>query len=149
MREFLGDLIENNAIKSDLRGKALGTCLQAQIYQYLQNADTKLLKKARENSEKAIAEFVALNDKRRQYQYRCQLETVAGNFTASRQYLAQSLGLNKESSYLEIIQHIQNLDQNEQGFYLLHLFRLGYGCYFKNNFEEWEQFKNALTEFKT
>lgn len=148
MQYFFIDIIQNDdnidEIKSDLRAKSLGTCLQAQIYQYLQNNDRDLLTKARENSEKAIAEFVALDDKKRQYQYRCQLESVAGNFNTVRQYLAKSLDLNEESSYLEIMQYIQTLDIHKQGFSLLHLFRLGYQSYFKNEWEEWEDFKDAL-----
>ncbi|MGI0481091.1 hypothetical protein ACN4EE_09890 [Geminocystis sp. CENA526] len=152
MKEFFALIIDNddsdNAIKSDLRAKGLGTCLQAQIYQYLQNNDAELLTKARSNSEKAIAEFVALNDKKRQYQYRCQLEAVAGNFNISRQYLAKSLDLKEESSYLEIMQHIKQLDISFQGFSLLHLFRLGYQSYFKNEFDEWGIFRKALEDSK-
>ncbi|MBE9222629.1 DUF3800 domain-containing protein [Cyanobacterium stanieri LEGE 03274] len=150
MQEFFSDLLQNNddsqSIKSDLRAKGFGTCLQAQTYKYLQNNDLELLNKARENSERAINEFVALNDKKRQYQYRSQLETAGGNFKASRQYLAQSLDLDEDSSYLDIMKHIRQSEINDQAFPLLHLCRLGYGCYFHSNHTEWQTFQEALQQ---
>ena len=151
MQAFFNLLVQdndnNNSIKSDLRAKGFGTCLQAQAYKYLRNNDPELLNKARENSERAINEFVALNDKKRQYQYRSQLETAGGNFNASRQYLAKSLNLNKDSSYLDIMKHIERQSEiNDQAFPLLHLFRLGYGCYFHSNHTEWQTFQEALQQ---
>ncbi|MGY6528532.1 MAG: DUF3800 domain-containing protein [Cyanobacterium sp.] len=150
MQQFFTEIVDdrenNNSIKSDLRAKGYGTCLQAQAYKCLQNNNPQLLATAREYSDKAINEFVALNDKQRQYQYRSQLETVGGDFSASRQYLAKSLDLNEDSSYLDIMQHLRQLDINNQAFPLLHLFRLGYGSYFHSNHTEWNKFQEALQQ---
>lgn len=149
--DYTNNIAENskdNQIKSKLRAEANGTCLQAQIYQYLQTPQPQLLEKARKNNERAIAEFIGVEDKRRQYQYRCQLETVAGNISEAKKYLAKGLGLADDSCYLTIIEHIQKLEQKYQGFPLLHLFRLGYACYLNNKQEEWENFKDGLNKSK-
>ena len=132
-------------VRSDLRGKALGTWLQNEIY--AGSYDLARLTKAREISEQAIEEFSFLCDNERQYQYRCQLDTVAGNFQVAREYLARSLHLD-DTSHSTIAREINTLDGVSQGFALLHWLRLGTACYLSGDKLEWEDFASALKQSK-
>lgn len=76
-------------IKFDLRAKALGTLLQSETLRGFADADR--LNMARRLSDAAIGEFADPRDKARQYQYRCHLETLAGDFAAARRYLVLSI----------------------------------------------------------
>lgn len=110
-------------IRSTARGEALGTWLQNETYAALR--DPSRLDMARQLSDEAIAEFSADDDKARQRQYRCHLETVAGNFAPARELLAQSLGL-PSTTHDAIGKAIAGLgDPFAQGFALLHWLRLG------------------------
>ncbi|MBM3270817.1 MAG: hypothetical protein FJZ01_24565 [Candidatus Sericytochromatia bacterium] len=77
------------AIRSTARGKALGTWLQSEMYAAL--GDPGRFTWAREISDEAIAEWSTLGGVDRQYQYRCQLETLAGNFAEAREFLGKAL----------------------------------------------------------
>jgi hypothetical protein len=77
-------------VRSDARGKALGTRLQAEIPRCSADTDDDLLVRARRVSEEAIGEFALEDDKRRQYQYRSNLETVAKKYREAAEWLAKS-----------------------------------------------------------
>jgi tetratricopeptide (TPR) repeat protein len=118
-----------NQIHFDLRGKALGTLVQSETLAYLTEPNSSRLAQARAYSDEAIAEFSSAYDRVRQYQYRCQLETVAGNFDEARQYLSRSLSPNElpDLEHTQIANAIENLADTRwiQGFALLHWLRLG------------------------
>lgn len=109
-------------IHSEMRGKALGTWLQAEMYAGLAEADR--LGRAREINDQALAEFVASADVARQWQYRTQIETYAGQLEQAREALARSLAC-VEPSHDALATAIRALDHGRQGFALLHWFRLG------------------------
>ncbi|WP_437621520.1 hypothetical protein [Sorangium sp. So ce1151] len=110
-------------IRSNARGEALGTWLQSEMYAGLRDATR--LNVARQLSDEAIAEFATDDDKARQRQYRCHIETLAGVFAAAREFLAQSLGL-ASTTHDAIGKAIVGLENpHAQGFALLHWLRLG------------------------
>ena len=76
-------------IKFDVQAKAIGTLVQNEILKGFTDADH--LDKTRSLSDTAINEFVEPRDKARQFQYRCHLETIAGDFAAARRYLIWSI----------------------------------------------------------
>jgi hypothetical protein len=76
-------------IKFDVRAKAIGTLLQNEILKGFTGAAH--LDETRALSDTAINEFVDPRDKARQFQYRCHLETIAGDFSAARRYLIWSI----------------------------------------------------------
>lgn len=120
--EALPDIFPNR-VRSELRGKALGTRLQAEMYAALRQPER--IDEARRLSDDAIEEFAADDDRSRQFQYRCELETIADRFIEARSFLAKSLGLSDESSHVEIGVTIRTLEHAAQGFALLHWLRLG------------------------
>lgn len=73
-------------IKFDLRAKALGTLVQNEMLTGKDNWN-----EIRAFSDQAIREFIDPNDKARQYQYRCHLETLARDYPAARRYLIWSI----------------------------------------------------------
>lgn len=109
-------------VRSDQRGKALGTQLQSEMFAGLY--DPTRLNEARRLNEKAIDEFISVNDRRRQYQYRCQIETFAGNLLDARSWLAKSLEI-EAVSHNELAEAISALDVCTQAFALLHWTRIG------------------------
>lgn len=131
-------------IRSQLRGEALGTWLQAEIYAAA--TESNRLNKARELSDICIAEFTTPGDKAIQYQYRCHLETLAGDFKQAKEYLVKSFGI-EDNSHSAISQHIKTLEGFAQGFALLHWLRLGIIAYLDNN-AEWSEFIQAFKKEK-
>lgn len=81
---------EEEETKSESLGKVLGTKLQAQIYLLYHGLET--FDVARETSERAISQFSFQLDLNRQYQYRAELEAVAGNQEDALKWLEQSFG---------------------------------------------------------
>ena len=132
-------------VRSHSRGEALGTWLQAEIYAGA--IEPYRLNKARELSNICLEEFTTPGDKARQYQYRCHLETLAGDFATAREYLAKSLGMEK-INHSEIAQEINKLEGIPQGFALLHWLRLGTTAYLDNNLAEWSEFLKAFQQAK-
>jgi tetratricopeptide (TPR) repeat protein len=110
-------------IHSDLRAKALGTWLQSEMLSA--HPAGECLPRARRLSEAAAAEFKDEDDKQRQYQYRCQLETLAGEFAVAREFLGRSLSA--DPSHAAIAAAIGELADEpvQQGFALMHWLRLG------------------------
>jgi hypothetical protein len=128
-------------VRSELRGQALGTGLQAETYLAL--SDPNRITAARELSEAAIDEFEDESDKLRQYQYRSHLEVVAGAFPAAREYLGRSLGL-EAATHDSIGRVIAALDPPRRGFPLLHWFRHGAACCLADDPAERAAFLAAL-----
>lgn len=122
-------------VRSDGRGKALGTRMQAEMLLGL--FDPSHFRTAREYSEAAITEFAGASDRNRQYQYRCQLETYAGDHAAAKRFLARALRISETAGHGEIAERI-----GESGFGLLHWIRLGVGeCLVSSS--AGEEFKKA------
>lgn len=110
-------------VYSNLLGKSLGTRLQADMYRGL--TDPQFFDTARELSDQALEQFDDPGDLARQQQYRCQLETYAGNMSNARNWLSKSLGIH-DNSHAQIASHIDSItDHWAQGFALLHWCRLG------------------------
>jgi hypothetical protein len=109
-------------VHSDLRGKALGTWLQSEMLGG--PLDGEALARARGLSDAAAAEFLSEDDRERQWQYRCQLETFAGDFPAALAFLARSLKAGP--SHASVAASIAGLADEpvEQGFALMHWLRL-------------------------
>ncbi len=133
-------------INSDLRAAAIGTWLQAEMF--VGRVDDRRLVTARELSEQALEEFSDPVDRQRQLQYRCQLETAAGQFAEARQYLSHSLSL-AESTHAAIVANIVLQGKQapfSEGFALLHWLRLGQACCQSDASAERDAFLAALTE---
>jgi hypothetical protein len=144
-------------ISYDARGKALGTRVQALILRGFK--DESNIESARKVSDDAIAEFSSIDDKARQYQYRCHLETIAGDFPAARRFLSMSImkseRASKESSHQEISDRIwaviKNLPQGSDGnyrFWLQHWLRMGALAYLRGDAREQTEFTGALKRTK-
>lgn len=114
-------------IHSDLRGRVLGTAVQAAMYLGLNQP--AFLTNARDHSDEAIEEFTSEQDRNQQYQYRCQLECYAQQFDKACSYLAKSLSIpaSEPSTIQRLGQAIEELSNNRfsQGFALMHWFRIG------------------------
>ena len=110
-------------VYSNILGKALGTRLQAEMFRGLE--DPKFIEVARKLNEQALEQFDDPGDLARQQQYRCQLESYAGNMSEARYWLSKSLGINSDS-HAQIATHIESIENHwGQGFALLHWSRLG------------------------
>lgn len=109
-------------VKSNLRGKALGTALQAHVLDG--DATVAFLSRARVLSDQALAEFRTRDDIARQQQYRSHLEVRVGDFSAARRLLADSLQC-ASSDHEGILQAIVSLSDEFKGFPLLHWLRIG------------------------
>lgn len=132
-------------IRARLKGKALETWLQSEIY--ASASEPGRLPKARGLSALCIEEFTSPEDKAVQYQYRCQLETIAHDFLTARKDLAKSLDI-EDNSHHAIALQILNLDGCTQGYALLHWLRLGTIAYLSGNNAEWVEFIAALLQQK-
>jgi len=134
-------------VRSDLHGRALGTWLQSEILAGLRYADPARLERARGLSERAIDEFPAQVDKERQYQFRGQLETAAGNQAEARRWLARSLRLADDSheALAGAIAALGEVSPVAEGFAQLHWFRLGLSaCLVADDRTEAEAFRVAV-----
>jgi|GEM_PF-2142358 len=129
-------------VRSRQRGMALGTQLQSEMFAGL--ADPSRLVEARRLNEMAIDEFVSEYDRQRQHQYRCQVETIAGNLADARSWLAKSLGI-ETKTHKDLAITIKALDGYAQGFALLHWTRIGMEAGRRGLQDELNQFIGALT----
>jgi len=142
---FFNDLLPEifqEKIRSNICGRALGTQLQAEMYMGLDGPAHFNI--ARELSDKAIDEFDSHNDKCRQYQYRCQLETYMGNFDTALTFLCKSLDVEDDISHDRIAATVASLGFNAQGFLLLHWLRLGAAICGSGSIEQKEKFLQAF-----
>ena len=115
MIEELGDFGKN--ISSTTLGKVIGSRTAAKIYSL--PTHPQYLKSAREDSDAAIAYFIAKSDKARQYQTRSMLETVAKNFDESLSWLGKAFEVEENISPTKVLQAIMNF-QGTKIFGFLH-----------------------------
>lgn len=142
--DLFGDALPKvfpEVIKSSLRGKALGTAVQA----YLLDSDRDIggLIRARELSDKALIEFLGSDDVARQRQYRSHIEARAGDFSLARKMLALSLKRDV-SDHQTIAAAIAALPLQAQGFPLLHWWRIGAQALLAGDEAEASDFLKAL-----
>lgn len=109
-------------IRSDVRARALGTWLQAEIAACA--VDPQRIVEARRISDLALQEFGTEADVRRQCQYRSHLETLAQSWQEAETHLARGVGLKDTPSLQALAAHIARMEPRGQGFPLLHLMRL-------------------------
>ena len=103
---------------------------------------------ARQLSEEAIKEFSDAADIARQWQYRCQLETAAGQFSTARDCLSKGLQL-VDSSHRAIASAIRGIaadNPGAEGFPLLHWLRLGTAAVLAGNVQERDAFLQTAEE---
>jgi hypothetical protein len=111
-----------NIIKSRVCGEAIGTMIQTQIFQ-LPNGMSSI-DEARKNCELAAEQFSDESDKSRIFQYRSEIESIAGDWEAARRFLA--IGINSHSrDHNSLANRISELALNSQAFPLLHWTRIG------------------------
>jgi hypothetical protein len=112
-------------VRARQRGEALGTAMQAAMYHGL--VDPARFDEARKLSEAALDEFGPGPDAARQMQYRCQLETLAGEIDAAWGWLARALDLDAAAAPDAVATAVGALPQDSIGrqFLLLHAYRLG------------------------
>ena len=84
-----------DGLKSDILGKLYGS--KVQTLTFLGRKEPEYYAFA-EASARAIQEFESPEDVCRQYLYRCQLETDAGQFQAAWEYLVRGDGLPRGAS---------------------------------------------------
>lgn len=90
-----------STLRSDVLGRALGTGLQAATM--AARREPALYDVARDLSERALQEFESVSDRQRQWGYRAQLETDAGQWASARQYLALSLGVSLDAPMEDLV----------------------------------------------
>ncbi|MEI6206739.1 MAG: hypothetical protein WCP20_08155 [Desulfuromonadales bacterium] len=131
-------------VKSQNHGRALGTKLQSEMFAGLSNPIR--LDNARKLNELALDEFTSEDDRLRQYQYRCQIDTYAGNFADARTWLAKSLGVAPADTptHTVLSEKIKILDGIAQGFALLHWTRIAMEAGRRGYKEELQQFCNVF-----
>lgn len=135
----------DDPIRSDIRAQALGTWLQSEML--AGRIDRDRLALARELNDQAIAEFTDPADVARQHQYRCQLETAAGNYDEAIEHLVISLSLESDA-HDDIGRHIMALGNESaiaQGFAFLHWIRIG-ACLIARKEANGQQFDRALQQ---
>lgn len=93
------------SIKYNELAKALGNLVQ--IYTFLLREKKEYYEKAKQASEEAIEEFTSQEDKRRQYLYRCALETEASHFDEALDYLYQSVGIAKDQKIENLVKKLE------------------------------------------
>ncbi len=109
-------------VRSTRRGEALGTAMQAAMVAGID--DPSQFAMARALGDAALAEFASAADRARQAQYRCQLESLAGDFAAAREWLARAVA--SAADHASIRHAIaRTVSESSRGFLLLHWLRLG------------------------
>lgn len=111
-----------DVVRSKVCGEALGTMLQAQIFLMLQEKATA--GETRLTSERAIEQFSDEADRKRQFQYRSEIECIAGEWDASRRYLMRGIGA-PNADHSSLAKYIAELDPSYRVFPLLHWTRIG------------------------
>ncbi|MDZ5711370.1 hypothetical protein [Jeotgalibacillus haloalkalitolerans] len=86
--------LEAQKINSDIRGKVIGTRLQARCF--LSREEPAQISLAQLDSDEAIKEFIDKSDLSRQYQYRSQIECEAGNYVAAISWLGSSVDIHDD-----------------------------------------------------
>jgi hypothetical protein len=125
----LGELFDSaypglfpDVVRSKVCGEALGTMVQAQIYLMLQGKVT--VGEARRTSERAVEQFSDEADRKRQFQYRSEIECIASEWDSARQYLMRGIGASN-ADHRSLAKFIAELDSENRAFPLLHWTRIG------------------------
>lgn len=136
----------------ELKARALGTlALNLILSRPKSDADWET---ARRVSNEAIYEFVDLDDKSRQYQIRCHLETNAGNFSEARRYLYMSFepALDSTNVSHEMLAQAFNKTGEARGFTfqfsLAHWLRIGFAAVLNGDRIEAEKFVHCFRRSK-
>lgn len=110
-------------VRSTRRGEALGTAMQAAMLKGIEDAQAFAV--ARSFGDNALEEFDSAADRARHAQYRCQLETFAGNFDHARVWLGKALAC--ATDHASICEAIAKTEagSSARGFWLLHWLRFG------------------------
>ncbi len=96
---------DKKPIKYEELAKALGNLVQ--IYTFLLRSNQAYYIEAKQASDEAIEEFEYLEDKKRQYLYRCALETEANNYDNALAFLFQSVGLTKDQKLENLVKKLE------------------------------------------
>jgi len=123
---FISEVDNNIIVKPRIVGEIIGTELQALMYNTLFTGGN--WEEVQKLSDRAIERFLYSDDRNRQYQYRAQIETYAGNFDKAREYLAKSIQSNDKTDDALL----QTILQKKLSFELLHLLRIWYVEAIKN-----------------
>jgi hypothetical protein len=109
-------------VRSKRRGEALGTAMQAAMLLGLETPDA--FAEARALGDEALQQFDSASDSARQFQYRCQLETLADDSAAALGWLATAAhapGDSPEAVFAAIA--AEPSGSASRGFLLLHALR--------------------------
>lgn len=144
--------IPSGEIRSDMHAKTLGTLTVGLILAGFE--DESKINYARRRSDEAIDRFSRQQDKERQYQYRCHLETLAGDFDAARLYLMKSLRPLKDNetsvNHKDLFQEISSLEKEKHFKYyftLAHWLRIGATAARQNTDNQKAEFDNFYPVF--
>lgn len=127
-------------VRSKVCGEALGTKVQSEIFLLLSgvaNVDS-----VRETSEKAIEQFSDEHDRQRQYQFRSEIESIAGQWQTSREYLAKGIGC-PNPDHASLATYVAKLPAEQRAFPLLHWTRVGGMAAVAQNNDEIDAFAEA------
>lgn len=89
----------DRSITSEQLGKILGT--QAQCCRYMLSIQKMGYERAAEVSDGAIKNFIIDRDKKRQYQYRAQIEIEAGHYEQAWKYLLDGCGCSSAGDFFD------------------------------------------------
>jgi hypothetical protein len=122
-------------MKSSLKGKVLGTRLQARTF--LIHKDQEQLALARRDSDAALGEFSAQGDLNRQYQYRSQIESEANEPIEALKWLGKAFQIDYEDldDTKDLLQSIFSARNNDRLFGAMHFSRILVTAY-RNNHQE-------------
>lgn len=121
-------------MREEIRGAQLGKMLGTQVQhcRYMMRQGLVDYEEAIGLSDAAIAHFEHDSDKRRQYQYRAQIEAEAGNYDEALAYLLRSYGLDR---WEDLFQR-----DNISDFDLYHL------SFFMERLSRWEEHQSKIRE---
>ncbi len=128
------------AVRSEVCGKALGTMVQSEIFLLL--AGDRTDDTVRQTSDRAIKQFAAADDRKRQYQYRSEIESIVGQWQAAREFLAKGIGC-QESDHDSLGRFIASLPEEHRPFPLLHWTRIGGMSAVESDANEFDAFLSA------
>ncbi len=134
-----GDVFPDS-IRSKVCGEALGTKVQSETFLLL--AGERTVDAVRETSEQAIEQFSDEDDRRRQFQYRSEVEAIAEQWQTAREYVAKGIG-SSAVNHTGLAEYIANLPEDEQGFPLLHWTRIGGMAAVAGDADEFQDFAAA------
>lgn len=133
-----------DGLKSDILGKLYGS--KVQTLTFLGRKEPEYYAFAREASARAIQEFESPEDVCRQYLYRCQLETDAGQFQAAWEYLVRGTAYREGPlSPDELGAFLRGDEDGRNTFSLAHYCRLMAACVLRGD-KGAQDFGEAMAE---